>query len=276
MYGGRDHVTASPRPPLPGDPVQHDDPEALIEEARQRSRRRRRLYGAAAAVLALLGIVLFASFGRPESSRSASPEPPLVPIARDGEATVLAQFAKFGYGWVFVYDDGRVVFHQYGRPIYSSPAPSLLERRLTADGLDLVRSGALPASAFLHALSSRAHGNADLWTPVMGTSLPAGLWADPEFEPYVPSRYAVCNQVEPGGPGYRESLAGILQSLPAPARALLRGKERAYYRNSDLYLGDEPWSLACFVVSPEEAGVLNVVDPWPLLPHGEVASGDAG
>jgi hypothetical protein len=154
--------------------------------------------------------------------------------------------------------------------------PSLLERRLTADGLDLVRSGALPASAFLRALSHRNHGNAG--TRPTGTSLPAGLWADPEFEPYAPSRYAVCNYVEQGGPaGY---WGRLLQGLPAPARALLRGKERTYYPNPDVYIPDEWWSFACFVVSAEEARVLApVVDPaqmYPILPHGEPAVWDGG
>jgi hypothetical protein len=274
MYGGRDHVTASPRPPLQGDPVQRDDPEALIEEARQRARRRRRLYGAAAALLALLGIVLFASFGRPEPSQSAAAEPPALPIVSDGEATLLAQYAKFGYGWVFVYEDGRVLWHQYGSKFDPTHAhigdyvPK--ERRLTADGLDLVRSGALPASAFLRALSYQNHGNAETWTT--GTSLPAGLWADPEFKAYAPSRYAVCN-----GPG--ESLAGLVQGLPAPARALLRGKERTRAPGS-LYPGDQlSWPLACFVVSAEEAGVLKAVvpiEPWPILPHGGHALPDGG
>jgi hypothetical protein len=259
---------------VPGDPVQRDDPEALIEEARQRARRRRRLYGAAAALLALLGIVLFASFGRPEPSQSAAAEPAAVPVpADDDEATVVAQFAKFGYGWVFVYDDGRVLFHQYDSgpksPLNTPHTFVPLERRLTADGLDLVRSGALPANAFLRALSHRNHGNAGTWTT--GTSLPAGLWADPEFEPYVPSRYAVCN-----GPG--ESLTGLLQGLPASARALLRGKERTRAPGS-LYPGDELSSLACFVVSAEEAGVLKAVvpiEPWPILPHRGHALPDAG
>jgi hypothetical protein len=288
MYGGRDHVTASPRPPLPGDPVQRDDPEALIEEARQRARRRRRLYGAAAALLALLGVVLFASFGRPEPSQSAAGDPAALPVASDAdEATVVAHFAKFPFGWVFVYDDGRVLWHDYGEsppgPVGGNHNYVPLERRLTADGLDLVRSGALPARDFIRALSPdpnhpnwyRFHPNWDAdhpnWTDV---SLPAGLWADPEFKPYVPSRYAAC----PGAPG---ATPRTLEGLPAPTQALLRGTERTY-RTIDVY-GPTPDSLECFVVSAAEASVLErtladarFLGVFSILPHGEPAWLDAG
>ena len=41
-------VTAPPRPPHPSDPVDRDELEALIEEARRRARRRRILYAAVA------------------------------------------------------------------------------------------------------------------------------------------------------------------------------------------------------------------------------------
>lgn len=49
-------VTAPPRPPRPSDPVERDEPEALIEEARQRARRRRRIYASVAAFALLAGV----------------------------------------------------------------------------------------------------------------------------------------------------------------------------------------------------------------------------
>ena len=70
-------VTAPPRPPRSNDPVDHEEfealVEALIEEARQRARRRRRMYGAVAAVVALVGVAVFAGFERTAQSQSASP-----------------------------------------------------------------------------------------------------------------------------------------------------------------------------------------------------------
>ncbi len=69
-------VTAPPRAPRPGDPVDREElealVEALIEEARQRARRRRRIYGAAAALVALVGVTLFAVFERSAQSQNAS------------------------------------------------------------------------------------------------------------------------------------------------------------------------------------------------------------
>jgi hypothetical protein len=56
-------------PPRPNDPLEFQklepeaDAEALIKEARQRARRRRRMYGAAVALVALVGVALTV-FGR--------------------------------------------------------------------------------------------------------------------------------------------------------------------------------------------------------------------
>jgi TolB protein len=69
-------LTAPPGQPRPSDPVTHEEfdalVEALIEEARQRQRRRRRRYSAALAVVALVGVVLFAMLGRSAQSQTAS------------------------------------------------------------------------------------------------------------------------------------------------------------------------------------------------------------
>ena len=70
-------VTAPPRPTRPGDPVDREElealVEALIEEARQRARRRRRIYGAVALLVALVGVTVFAVFERSAQSQTASP-----------------------------------------------------------------------------------------------------------------------------------------------------------------------------------------------------------
>jgi TolB protein len=72
-------VTAPPRPPRSGDPVDREElearVEALIEEARQRARRRRRIYAASVALVALVGVALYVGFGRTGQSHSASPAP---------------------------------------------------------------------------------------------------------------------------------------------------------------------------------------------------------
>ena len=70
-------VTAPPRPPGPGDPVDReyveDRVEALIEEARRRARRRRLLFVAVAAAAALAGVTIFGVFDRSAHSQAAAP-----------------------------------------------------------------------------------------------------------------------------------------------------------------------------------------------------------
>ncbi len=53
-----DSVRRPPRLPRPTDHVEHAEPEALIEEARQRARRRRRMYGAVATFSVLVGLAV--------------------------------------------------------------------------------------------------------------------------------------------------------------------------------------------------------------------------
>jgi Tol biopolymer transport system component len=69
-------ITAPPRPPRPGDPVDREEVgalvEALIEEARQRARRRRRMHWAVATSVALVGVVAFTIFEHTAQSQTAS------------------------------------------------------------------------------------------------------------------------------------------------------------------------------------------------------------
>src|SRR6266508_2686466 len=66
-------LIAPPRPPTLGDPVDRDELEALIEEAKRRARRRRRICGAVAAMAALVGLAVFTVIERAAPSQSASP-----------------------------------------------------------------------------------------------------------------------------------------------------------------------------------------------------------
>ena len=255
-------VTAPPRPPATGDPVDWGDPEALIAEARQRARRRRRRYAAVVAVLALLATSLIVVFGRPDPSQSLSPEPPRtlpIPPDPDDAATIVAKFANFHAGWVMVYGDGRVIRHS---DLVSGGSGDMFERRLTATDLDLVRSGAIGVGAILRT-----------------APLPADTWADPEFKPYVPSRYAAC--LDPGNPdgflGIRPGHAtALLGRLPAAAQPLLRSKEHTY---SNVLFSPSGPPVECFEVSTEEALVLyeTLDDPgfW-LDGDGEAVAGWSG
>jgi hypothetical protein len=77
-----------------------------------------------------------------------------------------------------VYEDGRVIWSQqigFTGNSRTASTTGWLERRLTPEGVDLVRSGAIP----LEDLDPPSH-------------VPAGVWEDPEAKPYVPARYVVC------------------------------------------------------------------------------------
>ena len=135
-------------------------------------------------------------------------------LLRRDPLSVIAHYAKIHVGYVYIYADGQVV-------LYRDRGATLLERRLTQEGIDLVRSGAVDPSALL------TH------------QLPEGAWADLEFRAYAPSSYAICS----GGVAEPIDASRVVSRLPAPAQALLRGKERTY-DTTDAGLGESSPSHA--------------------------------
>jgi hypothetical protein len=164
-----------------------------------------------------------------------------------------------GAGYVYVYADGRVI--SYGG-VGNSGREGIYERRLTPEGVELVRSGAVKAERFQ--LSSN---------PV-----PADAWEDPEARPYVPARYAICYWMQRGGDFVSPST--VLRFFPAQAREILAGKDHTYQPSP---ADQDP--LECSEVTTDAARALDnilrdarVVDAkgdqidWEinaLLPHGE-------
>lgn len=138
--------------------------------------------------------------------------------------SVIAQHARIHMGYIYIYEDGQVVLYEDG-------SGRLLERRLTQQGVDLVRSGAVDSRPWL-------------------TGLPERAWVDPEYRPYAPSRYAICYR----GAGEPIDASRAISGLPASAQVLLRGKERTYDK-TDAGLGGWP-PVACSEVTVEQAFVL--------------------
>ena len=102
-------TAAPPRPPRPSDPPEREeieDPEALIEEARQRTRRRRRRYGALAlAAGAAAGLSLY--FGLAGGGTSARPTDALA--SPPAAAPVAANATYFELWFIRAYGSRRVL-----------------------------------------------------------------------------------------------------------------------------------------------------------------------
>jgi hypothetical protein len=116
-----------------------------------------------------------------------------------------------GFGplhYVNLYADGRLIWTRRVEIPGVSGGPIVtrwIEQRLTPEGVELLRSGAVPLG-----------GGSE--NPAQG--LPASAWEDRTLRPYVPSRYKLC--FVKGGENGTPSLADL---LPTEAQELLGGAE---------------------------------------------------
>jgi hypothetical protein len=170
----------------------------------------------------------------------------------------------------------------------------LFERRLTPNGVDLVRSGAIQPSTLLAEASLCPEGVEAC--PSVPSALPAGTWADSEIGVYEPSRWSIgaLSEAEIG-------------RFPAAAQAVLRGKKPTTYNENNVFLffpdfpesvgktsGDGPDQVGCcFELTTAEVSAVvaalidvGIPDPFvypdtisvgqdlnlhldPILPHGD-------
>lgn len=178
--------------------------DGVISDARRHARRRRTGYSliAAAAALVMVGSA-FAVFGGPSDDPTGAPEPDqLAAPVNPADADVAGMWAKIHSGWVYVYDDGRVLSLPDAGPIR--------ERHLSPYGVDLVREGRLDPQLLLRPQLTRT---------------PAEVWSDSAPQPYRPSEYAVCNLslVPDPDPDVLSDVGLIEARLPEQVRTLLRG-----------------------------------------------------
>ena len=224
-----------------------------ISDARRRARRRRAGYAliAAASTLALVASA-FAILGGRIGAPAGAPEVDEPVMSADSlnvaKPEVVGVWAEIHEGWIYVYDDGRVLSHPDSGPI--------LERRLSPRGLDLVRRGTLAPQ--------------DLQLHLSMSTLPADVWSDPIPDAYRPDQYAVCKLNLDGTPEDGDVLGdvgSIWRRLPAHVQALFRvGRilsftDDSLNRNGDFIGQDahriEPGpGVACFVLSPGQTGAV--------------------
>ena len=129
--------------------------------------------------------------------------------------------------YLVVYADGRVL---WWNALRMGGGDYVLERRLTPEGVDLVRSGVIRAEDL--AGLSVLHG------------VPASAWADAEARPYAPARYSVCFVISRPDDEEVPSATDVVRAmdlLPSRANALLRGTD------------PDPLHPGCVVVSTQDA-----------------------
>lgn len=217
--------------------------DGVISDARRHARRRRTAYAviAAAAALAMVGSA-FAVFGGPSGDPTGAPEPgqpgALAAPVNPAEADVVGMWAKIHDGWVYVYDDGRVLSYPDLGPI--------TERHLSPHGVDLVREGRLDPQLLLRPQLSR---------------MAAEVWSDSSPQPYRPSAYAVCNesQVPDPDPDVLSDVGPIEAGVPEQVRVLLRAghvqsftdefvDENGDFVGPDGYHSEPGLGVDCFVL----------------------------
>jgi hypothetical protein len=148
-----------------------------------------------------------------------------------------------------VYEDGRVIWSQqigFTGNFRTASTTGWLERRLTPEGVDLVRSGAIR----LEDLDPPSH-------------VPANVW-EGEAQPYVPSRYVICAAWS----------QETMRLLPQRTRDLLRGHmdKLAVYNGGAIFsrLGR---GVACPEMTIEEARALDKIFLEVGFERSETASG---
>ena len=238
-------VDAVANPLVVGTPIVED---GVIFEAQRRARRRRTAYLIAASVLAISAgaFAMFAGSSMVPNQGSEQGGESSGFSAPTDEAEIVAEWSKLHVGWVYVYDDGRVVWYPDSHAALregTEPLRGILVQRLTPNGLELVRAGVIEPSTLL----------------VDRDDVPLDAWSDPTPDEYLPSKYALCHDEGNGFTGHISDASVIRDRLPLGLQTLLRGTERTvtHYDN-----GGEGGASSttmpgrgvdCFVLSPEQA-----------------------
>jgi hypothetical protein len=226
---------------------------------RDRKRRNQRIAAGIVGVavfVAAVGIVM--TVGSSERRTPATPGAETGPVEREPVSTAYLQRIGFVIppegaspstpdrgnitlqkgNTLYVYEDGRVIWWQQG-------VPGRFEQRLTPEGVNLLRSGAVDLG--FHGVGLGFSGVPVGYDPGLG--LPDSAWEDREIKPYVAARFAVCYAYQ--RPGEAPAPSTILNLLPGPAQAVLRGA------GPTSHPGGLP--SGCHDVSTQEARTLDAI-----------------
>ena len=206
-----------------------------------------------------------------------------VPTTPDIGELVLNEFDIHPFRSASVYADGRLIWD--GERDTAVDSRGWVEQRLTAEGVDLLRTRAFPLN---------------VWPAPPASTLPASAWVDRAFRGYVPSRYSVCYEFR--DPDLHDSPVGLpsaqaLELLPNDVSVLLRDSWAArdplgtldkpedpichevatatarIIRRVLIQAGAEGDDLYYILRAPRVAPNVVLVSLLPLLPHGDTALG---
>ena len=242
-----------------GSSFQPDPGEALIDEARQRARTRRKRFTWVGILVSIAAVAAITATVAVSGSGSSTAGRPVVDAAADagapfaepsvGDAALVASWGGFHAGWVLVYDDGRVIWYpDAGAGMAEGMSRyAIVERRLTPEGLGLVQSGALSPGKFNRS-----------------ALVPADVWAEAQWRPYVPAEYAVCHWEQDGLTGRWVAASTVLAELPPAARTLLRDSQRQYTGFAfNFETPERQAAVECFALTTDEADSLVEVSYRP-------------
>lgn len=216
-----------------------------IADARRHARKRR---SRLVVILVVSAVAVAGGFAGILSGQSADPvglagdEPPLPPAVNAPTAAVIGRWAMIHSGWVYVYDDGRVLSYPDRGPI--------LVRRLSAYGIDLVREGVIVPEMLLH----------------RGGTIPTGAWSDSTATAYRPMTYAFCNLSDRPDPvlDVLTDIGSVAERLPGSVRTILdHGRIQSFtdpvlddhgdFVGIDGHHGEPGAGVYCAVLSSDQA-----------------------
>ena len=214
--------------------------DGVIFEAKRRARRRRIGFGIAAGVTVLaLGTGIMMAFGGPPETDDATGSGSggvSGSIAASGQdADVVARWNRIHVGWLFIYGDGRVLWHP-------DELNGIVEQRLSPTGVQLVRTGEIEPVELA----------------ILG-EIPAEAWSGATPTEYQPSEYAVCHLGTTPSQDAVGDVGAIQANLPAAVRTIVAGTERSYAADPDYRIGYRPSAGSgggCFVLDADDAALV--------------------
>jgi hypothetical protein len=225
------------------DPSPPEVDDGAISDARRRAHRRRIRIGIAAATLgalAALGVGFAGAFGGngvAPGHRTESADVPSIGYPPTGDPTELVSgWAEFHRGWAYVFADGRVV--------RSGGGHRLLEQRLSAYGLALLRLGRIDAED----------------VAIRPGSIPDAGWWDRTLRVHRTTSYAVCPGDPPGSDDAAPTEAAAIEHrLPEVVRRYVAGTSRSLAHGD--YAGTAPAPAtavlqSCFIVPAAQAAAM--------------------